>query len=82
MLAILEAFRIYSCSFQDMLIVESDLSNAVQWVSHRIQALEVWLYFKEIKELSSCLHVFFLCGNYSFILMRSRNCPFTRGFSA
>ena len=53
-MAILEALRLFSCSYQSKLAVESDLANVANWASHadsrpsRFQFL-----FNEIKELSS-----------------------------
>lgn len=48
-------------SFQDRLIVESDLSNAIEKVSYdESRPWKFQIYFNEIKELSSHMHVVFL----------------------
>lgn len=57
---ILEALRLFSCSFRARLIVESDSGNVVQWVSNIVtRPWRFHFHFNEIKELSSHLDVFF-----------------------
>lgn len=45
MLAILKALRVYSGSFLERLIVDSDLSNAIAWVSRKDNVLRKFYYF-------------------------------------
>lgn len=59
-LAMLEALRLYSRSFQENLIIESNSANAVMWTSHFVsRPWRVQFLFKEIKELSSILDMSF-----------------------
>lgn len=60
MLAILEAQRVYSTSFEESLMVESDSSNSTSWVSG--DGGEPWnllFYLNDIKSLSSHIKVEF-----------------------
>lgn len=59
-LAILEAFKIFSYSFQEGVIVESDSSAAIHWVSSLDSG--PWSFhfrFNEINAISSSLYVSF-----------------------
>ena len=60
-LAILEALKIFSCSFKGRLIVESDSSNGISWVMRLV--VKPWKFqpfLNEIQELASSLSVVFL----------------------
>lgn len=59
-LVILEAMRIYSRSFLENSIMESDSFNAISWVANEGHRLWKLLFcFDEIKALASHLHVAF-----------------------
>ena len=59
-LAILKALRLFPRDCSEALIVESDFSNAVAWVSNRKTfPWKFQFHFNEIKELSSSLNVEF-----------------------
>lgn len=58
-MAILEAILIYSSSFQDKLIIESDSSNAISWVLLWNEGPSRFCFhFNDIKALSSLLQAF------------------------
>lgn len=58
---ILEALQIFSHSFQDRLIVQSDSSIAISWVTTTSDngPLKFWFYFDEVNSLSSFIQVVF-----------------------
>ena len=57
----LRSLQIFPISFQDTLIVENELSNAIERVSYKeSRPWKFQFYFNEIKELSSQMHVVFL----------------------
>lgn len=57
---ILEALQIFSHSFQDRLIVLSDSSIAISWVSTSDNGpLKFWFYFDGVNSLSSFIQVVF-----------------------
>lgn len=59
-LAIMEELRIFSCSFDDKLIMESDSSNAIAWViNDKVKPWKLHFFFNEIKALDSRLLVKF-----------------------
>ena len=60
-LVILEALRYFSRFVNGVLVVESDSSNAVAWVSNRkVNPWKFQFLFNEIRELSSNINVVFL----------------------
>lgn len=57
---ILEALRIFRQSFADKLVVESDLLNAISWISsHRNFPSRFQFYLKLVGSLSSLIQVEF-----------------------
>lgn len=62
-LAILEDLWIFSCSFQGMLIIESNTSNSVSWMSSSNERpSELNVYFKEISNMwAECQKQFGKC---------------------
>lgn len=60
-MAILEALRIFSRSFQGMLITKSDSSNALSVVNSDKDPWRFHVYFKEISSL--WLHRLSACGS-------------------
>ncbi|XXG58395.1 hypothetical protein AAC387_Pa04g0713 [Persea americana] len=52
-LAILEALRLFFSSFREELLMESDSSNAVSWISSNEGLWRFHFLFAEIKSLSS-----------------------------
>lgn len=58
--AMLEALRIFSGSFQGKLIVKSNSVNVMAWVSqHGANSWRLQFHLHEIKAFSSCLDVVF-----------------------
>lgn len=58
-LAILEALHIFYSLYQQLLIVESDSSNAISWVTSFNCPLKLQIYFNEIRHLASWSQVSF-----------------------
>lgn len=60
-LAILEAFRIFSSAFQYRLIMESNSMNAISWVnSMNPSHWKILFYLNEIKALASSVQANFV----------------------
>lgn len=59
-MAILEALQTYPGPYQKISVVDSNLSNAVSWVSHSETRLwELQFYFNKIRQLPSHVHTVF-----------------------
>ena len=59
-LAILEGLRCFSRNFHGVLIVESDSSNAITWVTNRkSNPFKFQFFFNEIQALFSLVNVHF-----------------------
>ena len=60
-LAILEGLRLFARTYIGSLLVESDSSNAITWVSNKKDfPWKFQFHFNEIRELSATLNVSFL----------------------
>lgn len=58
-LSILEALRIFCSLYQQLLILESDSSNAISWVTSFNFPWTLQIYFNEIRHLASRSQVSF-----------------------